>query len=228
MIRVVSLALFTAVLAATLLCARGASAGYTHYWTWHSTPEPVALGHCLDDMVRIADTRRDRLADDHNRTGAAAVFLGTSRFGRDGGPLPSLYLNGVADDAYEPFLFPLASDDDPSFTFVKTAHQPYDEVVVACLIVARDHFAADVLDVRSDGRWDDEWQPGRALYEKVFGRPAHSPLRVITHDPDLDVSEAPALGDEPAGSKSSVTRNLLISAAVFLAIAAIYWLTKRT
>jgi len=208
------------VLLAVVLVSREASAGYTHYWIWHVTPEASALDGCVEEMARIVDARRDILSDDHDRTGSSAVFRGERPFGRDGGPpLPSLWLNGIGDDAHEPFLFPVAWD--PSFSFVKTEWKPYDEVVVACLIVARDHFPESALEIRSDGDWGQSWSAGRSLYEKVLGRAARNPL-----SPGEYGGEGASASDDREPPRS-VTKNLLISAVVFLVLGALYWLTRR-
>jgi hypothetical protein len=63
------------------------------------------------------------------------------------------------------------------FNFCKTAGKPYDEVVTACLLVARDHFPEDILSIDSDGSWSDgDWQEGTKLYTTVLGRPARNPM----------------------------------------------------
>jgi hypothetical protein len=83
--------------------------------------------------------------------------------------------NGIGDDAHEPFVFPYVFPDHTSFNFCKTQWKPYDEVVTACLIVARDHFSPSVLEISSDGSWDD-WRSGAKLYASVLGRTARNPL----------------------------------------------------
>ncbi|HVH45244.1 MAG TPA: hypothetical protein VM925_22985 [Labilithrix sp.] len=45
---------------------------------------------------------------------------------------------------------------------MKTAQNPYDEVVVACLFVAKDHFPYDVLEISSDGD-NSDWAAGARL-----------------------------------------------------------------
>jgi hypothetical protein len=79
--------------------------------------------------------------------------------------------NGTGVDAHEPFVFPGGN----GFNFCKTAAKPYDEVVTACLLVARDHFPPSVLEISSDGSWSD-WAEGAKLYSAVFHRPARNPM----------------------------------------------------
>lgn len=155
------------IASALFLYAGECAAGYSHYWRWHtSQPDPAALARCRADMDRIVLARREILEPRTFRI----------PFG-DAGEVEVLALNGKGDDAHESFGFPLApfTADDPSFQFVKTLGKPYDEVVTACLIVARDCFGHDVLTIQSDGDWQ-AWSPGANLYEKVLHRTARNPL----------------------------------------------------
>ena len=156
------------------LGAAEARAGYDHYFTWLQKPDPNALVKCIADMRRVIDARRNLLA------------------GADGeGPpvLESLKLefNGIGDEAHEPFVFPGTIIHDPpipgvpsGFNSCKTQWKPYDEVVTACLLVARDYFPPSVLEIKSDGSWqggtDGDWSAGANLYQAVFGRRANNPL----------------------------------------------------
>jgi hypothetical protein len=206
---------------AVLLLARPASAGYTHYWEWHADPDPKALAACIADMSRVIEARRRILTDGQGRTGADAVFLEQQVFGDAGAPVPAVVFNGIGDDAHEAFGFPLApfTSGDSSFQFVKTVYKPYDEVVTACLIVARDYFPREVVTISSDGDWQD-WRAGAALYERVLRREAHDPMDERTDWP----ADAPG---EPATTHRSTRENLLVSALVFLALAVGYLLLRR-
>lgn len=163
------------ILSVLVVCATAstAHAGYTHDWTWHRPPEPVALARALGEMQRLVDARRALLD-----VGAGLPDGGLAAPFGDAGLLPLVLYNGRDADAHETFGFPLApfTASNPAFQFVKTARKPYDEVVTACLLVARDHFAADQLSIRSDGRFDPDWRPGALLYERVLGRTARDPL----------------------------------------------------
>jgi hypothetical protein len=210
-----------AALLAVLLPARTARAGYTHYWEWHAHPDPKALAACIADMSRVIEARRSILTDGQSRTGAGAVFLEEQVFGDAGARVPAVVFNGIGDDAHEAFGFPLApfTSDDSSFQFVKTAYKPYDEVVTACLIVARDYFSPEVVTISSDGDWSD-WKAGAALYERVLGRDAHDPMDERADWP----ADAPG---EPAADRRSTRKNLFVSALVFLALAVVYLLLRR-
>ncbi len=204
---------------------RQASAGYTHYWMWHSRPDAASLSACLVDMGRIAEARRDILVDRDGHTGTQAVFPGRTAFGDAGELLPDVVFNGIGDEGHEQFGFPLApfTSNEPSFQFVKTAAKPYDEVAAACLIVARDYFPPEVLGIASDGRWTREWRAGAALYKRVLGREAKNPL---PHS-ERQVDEAlPAAQPEPV-DPGSLRKNLLVSAIVFVALVLACLLRRR-
>jgi hypothetical protein len=84
-------------------------------------------------------------------------------------------LNGIGDDECEPCVFP----GDLGFNFCKTRALPYDAVVTACLLVARDHFPSYELSISSDGSWPDDWQDGSKLYSAVLGRTPKYPMSPV-------------------------------------------------
>lgn len=136
--------------------------GYTHYWTWWKDPSDVVLSGAVRDMTKIIEETKGILA------------------GPDGEGKPitrSHYVsfNGKGEDAYETFEFPgslerreLWGGKRGALNFTKTARKPYDKVVVACLLAARAHIPETVLEISSDGNWDD-WKEGRDLYRRVIG-----------------------------------------------------------
>ena len=127
--------------------------GYTHYWNTEK---------CTKDARRLA------LVD------CAAIVMGSPvpLAGWDGSGEPKLDLdeavvfNGAGDeDQHETFALGL---EPSSFEFCKTQYKPYDIVVVACLCALADRAGPSA--VSSDGDVH-EWEAGRALAEKVLGRP---------------------------------------------------------
>jgi hypothetical protein len=147
------------VLFASLFCAT-AHAGYTHYFTWHQKPNDTDLKACINEMRRIIETRTNMLA---GPDGTAASIIGPT----------GVDLNGIGDDAHEPFVFP----GEEGFNFCKTQVKPYDAVVTACLLVARDHFPQSVLSIDSDGSWSEgDWEDGAKLYSSVLGRTPRNPI----------------------------------------------------
>jgi len=142
-----------------LYCAE-AQAGYTHYFTWRQKPDDAALHECITEMRRVIDARQGILAGPDGKGAPEVTELQCN-------------LNGVGENAWEPFEFP----GDAEFNGCKTQWQPYDEVVIACLLVARDHFPPAVLEISSDGSWEDgDWKNGAALYSSVTGRAAVNPM----------------------------------------------------
>lgn len=63
------------------------------------------------------------------------------------------------------------------FDFCKTAYKPYDAVVTAVLIRAKEIYGT-LVDISSDGHWQ-EWQAGRDLYERVFSEVAKCPFEQV-------------------------------------------------
>lgn len=193
--------LVVAVLA--LLLPREAHAGYTHYWTWKREPDRPRLERAVAEMNRIVAAKRGML--DVQDAGSPAEIL----------------FNGIGDDGHETFGFPLAPfAGKPEFNFVKTAAKPYDAVVTACLIVARDHFTREELEIKSDGDWND-WGAGRDLYVSVLERRANDPLEPRPVDLASVVDEDDVIGRmkpyEPPDNPSRL-RAVGISLAVIVAL----------
>lgn len=154
------------IFALLLLCSFRARAGYTHYYTWKQKPDDASLKACIADMNRLIEARKSILVSpDLPESTPGSLKLSET----------NIDFNGIGKNAHEPFVFPYVLPDHDSFNFCKTAWKPYDEVVTACLIVARDHFPPSVLEISSDGSWAD-WSRGAILYSSVFGRPARDPI----------------------------------------------------
>lgn len=173
------LSLVVAVVA--LLLPSAAHAGYTHYWKWRREPDEPRVERAVSEMRRIVESKKEIL-----EVGDAA--------GLD----VLIVFNGVGPNGHEPFRFP----GRPDLDFVKTEQKPYDAVVTACLIVARDHFTEEELVIASDGTWD-AWRAGRDLYEQALERQPNDPLNAHPADlngagDDLDEPPAPPAKDDPA------------------------------
>lgn len=89
--------------------------------------------------------------------------------------------NGIDDMSHETFTWKALptqvewrKDEPEIFDFCKTAQKPYDAVVTAILIRAKEIYGSCVR-ISSDGDWS-EWQDGRDLYEAVFGEVAECPF----------------------------------------------------
>jgi hypothetical protein len=185
---------------ATVAVAPNAWAGYSHYFTWRKAPDEVRLKACIQDLSRVTAAANESLA-------------GPDGVGSPVVELLKIAFNGRAAEAHEPFLFP----GHPGFNFCKTFAKPYDAAVTACLLVARDHFPPDTLEIRSDGDWQD-WTEGARLYQHVFGRPALSPLS----------SPAPLGSDGLENDRPGpTTRELLLIGAVLAGFGVLVWLAFR-
>jgi hypothetical protein len=138
-----------------------AQAGYSHYFTWRRPPDPETLVHCVADMRRLVQA---------SPTLAQEVSLDKSGIARQA----TIAFNGISDELmHEDFIFP----GRIGFNFCKTSGKPYDAVVTACLLAARDHFPPEVLEIQSDGNWEQgDWEDGAELYCRLLGRPARNPI----------------------------------------------------
>ncbi len=145
------LALIAALVA--LVATREVSAAYAHRFTWKTTPDPAAVSRCANELRRFAAKRPDTVELVEPTAPTDPVLRLRSKY--DGRELA--WPGGV---------------DAPNV--VDTDRLPWDEVVTASLIVARDCFPRDTLAIESDGDWL-AWQDGRILYQEVFGRPAANP-----------------------------------------------------
>ena len=90
-------------------------------------------------------------------------------------------LNGIDDMSHETFTWKAMptqvewrKNEPEIFDFCKTAMKPYDAVVTAILIRAKEIYGSCVS-ISSDGDWS-EWKDGRDLYEAVFGEVAQCPF----------------------------------------------------
>ena len=79
--------------------------------------------------------------------------------------------NGKGKDCHETFYITRTAEEtgqeDKSFSFCKTARKPYDKYVVACLLLAKYHFAHDDFTIRSDA-YVDNWKEGLDLLNNHF------------------------------------------------------------
>ncbi len=123
-------------------------------------PDDVALKKCIDEMRLIINARTNILT---GPDGSGTMIVDAT----------NVDLNGIGDHACEPFVFP----GDLGFNFCKTEGEPYDAVVTACLLVARDHFPSSVLSIDSDGDWSKgDWHEGIDLYSSVLERQPQYPM----------------------------------------------------
>jgi hypothetical protein len=149
------------VVAGQLLLLSPAHGGYTHRFVWKQPPEQERLEECLLEMKLIVEA-------------AGAILAGPDGFGKPRIERSELAFNGVDDDdqSHDTFLFPGRS----GFNLCKTQGKPYDAAVTACLLVARDHFPPDELEITSDGDWNRDWVNGMQLYALALHRRPKNPM----------------------------------------------------
>jgi hypothetical protein len=130
---------------------------YGHNWTWKAAPDAAKLRTCVSEMGKILNASPVPLAGIDSK-GKPMVRDGVISF------------NQKEDEAKsgDPFVFP----GNVGRNTCKTNQAPYDVTVMACLIVAMEHFNKDECLFGSDGKMTEagEWKEGIALYRKVFGR----------------------------------------------------------
>ena len=127
--------------------------GYTHYWKQKRSltdGEWAKVTEIVRKVCEATDVQlRDGLSREHSSPEFDEAYIG---------------LNGDGEDSHETFyLTPQASD----FEFCKTVRKPYDEVVVACLMLINENMPDGVFSWSSDGE-EEDWVRGIALAEKII------------------------------------------------------------
>jgi hypothetical protein len=120
--------------------------GYTSYWTIH-TPWTDNGWRRFTEDVKI-------ILDEVSKTVPICNGYGE----KETSPIINEHLvsfNGEEDDGHETFY---VAKKDTGFAFCKTARNPYDIAVVACLTSLKQILGSDI-EVSSDGDFDD-WQEG--------------------------------------------------------------------
>lgn len=120
--------------------------GYTHYWYRVREIELDVYFKILTDFKRLLPVLTKE-----------GVRLAGS--GGTGDPVikdENLLFNGVGAERYEDFVFPRKlrlwgepDENDQYFQFCKTSSYPYDQAVIAFLLIAKHHLQQDIT-VQSD------------------------------------------------------------------------------
>ncbi|EAW18828.1 uncharacterized protein NFIA_087840 [Aspergillus fischeri NRRL 181] len=138
--------------------------GYTHYYTIDNTSSRewrATWPQLVEDAQKIIDN--------------SSVPIGGPDF--DAGPpiidvKQGIHLNGVGDDGHEPLC--LDRHGNAGFSFIKTVHKPYDEVV-ACILLRAAMLAPNCVSLSSDGDWEHDWTAPRQLYKDLWGEDVECP-----------------------------------------------------
>ena len=161
--------------------------GYTHYTDRivgnHGTAE--MFGKLALDAKLICEHAQSigiRLAGPFGEMGTSPEFTeGYFAFNGEDGPSGDLSHETFRWEA-NPVQPEWRKDEDFYFDFCKTAQKPYDAVVTAILIRAKEIYG-NLLRVTSDGEWAPDklswgsWASGRELYEQIFKTEAPSPFK---------------------------------------------------
>ncbi len=139
--------------ALTLLAASQASAA--HRWTFQVAPSTETVGRFAVDARKVVDKRRD------------VVDVFEPQLPAD----PPIRFAPKGADPKDAFVFPGVAGVK---NVVASEGRIHDDLVIAVLLVARDHFPKETLTIESDIDWV-AWREGRLLYEQTFGHPARNP-----------------------------------------------------
>lgn len=143
--------------------------GYTHYWSFNKAPNgeakkteetyQLAIRQCqrivkaYNSAIKSIDTKHpDRLSG----------FSAHTKIKEYGG----LNFNGTGELSHETFSMREHFNQNED-GFCKTAHNPYDKVVTAYLIVLK-HYLGNLIEVSSDGK-DLDFLEGFILAKDVTG-----------------------------------------------------------
>ena len=125
----------------------------THYWKQLRPFSPREWTQIVDAATSICNKVEREGAD---------LVVGITEEG--------IQINGAPGADHEDFILtrPYLGDGDSKYSHVKTGWKPYDLAVCAILIAVRE-IAPNSIDLKSDGRWDDQyWLKARNLYEELF------------------------------------------------------------
>ena len=160
----------------------GTVVGYTHYW-YRPVNNAGSVHQYTElrmDAARIISTAMDGGIEVRGPFGVGQPQFSEERFAFNGDKENDFWHETFSWKRY-PTLhdYEVAEGKTETFDFCKTAYKPYDAVVCAVLIRAKEIYG-DLVRVKSDGNWG-EWASGRKLYELTFGREATNPML----DPEL-------------------------------------------
>jgi hypothetical protein len=141
--------------------------GYTHYWkiTERLDKDWDKWTSFLPDAMKIMSYAEAKL--DIPLADAFGETKGDEQISLSG-----VSMNGYAENSHDSFVL---SPEVTEFDFCKTAQKPYDTVVTAILVLAKETFG-EAIEVSTDGELED-WNDGLYLYEKSLNRFTY--LRVI-------------------------------------------------
>lgn len=132
--------------------------GYTHYFK-QNTPVDIEIWHKIIVDVEALLARSPVTICNGSGAASSSPHIDDDSIAFNGE-------NNENDDSHETFMLPRKYAE---FNFCKTAHKPYDLLVVASLIVAECH-APGAYAIASDADKSD-WQAGLDFAREVLDRP---------------------------------------------------------
>ena len=154
---------------------------YTHYWEF-TKPKGIKV-EVLEAKYKQAILECSKVALYYNSDmlkilrpeNRLSGFSAHCKLGKYGG----FKINGKGDMAHEDFTLRehyMQNIGQDNFNFCKTAHKPYDIVVVAALAILK-YRLGEAIQVSSDGD-NSDWNAGVALASKVIRRKVLNPIPV--------------------------------------------------
>ena len=142
--------------------------GYTHYWTFKKPKKGTIRKTEKKYQAAIVDCGK-LIRAYYIANGGLSGYSAHAEPGKYDGIL----FNGKGDNAHEDFSLRATYKENlvtrgfvDGFNFCKTARKPYDEVVVACLLVLKHHLG-DLIELNSDG-YRDEWLQGQEIAQRFL------------------------------------------------------------
>ena len=140
--------------------------GYTHYYTILDPTQPLRCSEIAQDIQNIILASEVPIGDGSEDPNSQPIL-----------EHDLVWLNGIGDEAHETLCYPPGFEwnrefrppESEGFSFCKTARKPYDVVVCAALLAIK-HHQGDNVEITSDGKFDDEWQPAYRLYRRATRR----------------------------------------------------------
>ena len=140
--------------------------GYTHYYNIQDITKPLMTSEIAQDIENIIMASEMPLGDGSDEPGSQPIL-----------EHDLVQVNGIGDEGHETLCYPPDFEWNRKFhqpeslgsDFCKTARKPYDVVVCAALLAIK-HHQGDNVEIHSDGKFDDEWQPAYRLYRRATGR----------------------------------------------------------
>jgi hypothetical protein len=151
---------------------------YTHYYDITVDNEALYSSMVKGAGLIVKQAIKDGTMVEFDAVYMYSIFPDVSQCGGVREELKSfLTIEGFGSESCDAFVWPPKN----GATHCKTKQLPYDEVVCACLLLAK-HIYGEGVSLSSDGDWDTDWEKGRSLYNKVFDKEPTCPFEEFYND----------------------------------------------